>query len=95
VGEKLAKVSVCKIALEKIDGSCMIVIATDAPVSCIGKSGGEWRSGAMMGVGQKNCGIASNGSGDYCDCFSARRKVCGITLFCSKRDFGKSESLRK
>ncbi|EON75712.1 L-aminopeptidase/D-esterase [Lunatimonas lonarensis] len=58
--------------LESLDGSCMIVVATDAPVDHrnlerIAKRG-------MMGLARTG-GIASNGSGDYVIAFSAHKEM--------------------
>ena len=66
VGEKLGKYPF-KDALEKSDGSCMIVIATDAPV--LERNLERMAQRAMMGLA-KTGGIASNGSGDYVIAFS-------------------------
>jgi D-aminopeptidase len=66
VGEKLGKYPF-KDALEKSDGSCMIVIATDAPV--LDRNLERMAQRAMMGLA-KTGGIASNGSGDYVIAFS-------------------------
>jgi D-aminopeptidase len=66
VGEKLGKYPF-KDALEKSDGSCMIVVATDAPLS--DRNLERLAKRAMMGLA-KTGGIASNGSGDYVVAFS-------------------------
>jgi len=66
VGEKLGKYPF-KDALEKSDGSCMIMIATDAPV--LERNLERMAQRAMMGLA-KTGGIASNGSGDYVIAFS-------------------------
>ncbi|MDF2156702.1 P1 family peptidase [Algoriphagus sp. CAU 1675] len=66
VGQKLGKYPF-KDALEKSDGSCMIVIATDAPV--LERNLERMAKRAMMGLA-KTGGIASNGSGDYVIAFS-------------------------
>jgi D-aminopeptidase len=66
VGEKLGKYPF-KDALEKADGSCMIVVATDAPV--LERNLERMAQRAMMGLA-KTGGIASNGSGDYVIAFS-------------------------
>jgi D-aminopeptidase len=66
VGEKLGKYPF-KNALEKSDGSCMIVVATDAPV--LERNLERMAQRAMMGLA-KTGGIASNGSGDYVIAFS-------------------------
>lgn len=66
VGERLGKYPF-KDALEKSDGSCMIVVATDAPV--LERNLQRMAQRAMMGLA-KTGGIASNGSGDYVIAFS-------------------------
>jgi D-aminopeptidase len=66
VGEKLGKYPF-KDALEKSDGSCMIIVATDAPV--LERNLKRMAQRAMMGLA-KTGGIASNGSGDYVIAFS-------------------------
>ncbi len=53
--------------IESADGSCMIVVATDAPVS--DRNLKRIAQRAMMGMA-KTGGIASNGSGDYVIAFS-------------------------
>ena len=53
--------------LEESDGSCMIVVATDAPVS--DRNLERMAKRAMMGLARTG-GIASNGSGDYVIAFS-------------------------
>lgn len=69
VGEKLGKYPF-KDALEKSDGSCMIVVATDAPV--LERNLERMAQRAMMGLA-KTGGIASNGSGDYVIAFSTAK----------------------
>ena len=66
VGEKLSKYPF-KDSLEKSDGSCMIVIATDAPV--LDRNLERRAQRMMMGLA-KTGGIASNGSGNYVIAFS-------------------------
>lgn len=66
VGVNLAKYPF-KDALEKSDGSCMIVVATDAPI--LDRNLERLAQRAMMGLA-KTGGIASNGSGDYVIAFS-------------------------
>ncbi len=66
VGEKLGKYPF-KDALEKSDGSCMIVVATDAPI--LERNLERLAKRAMMGLA-KTGGIASNGSGDYVIAFT-------------------------
>ncbi|MFB9864228.1 DmpA family aminopeptidase [Rufibacter immobilis] len=68
VGEELGKFSFRQQILEKADGSCMIIVATDAPVDA--RNLERMASRAMLGLG-KTGGIASNGSGDYVIAFSA------------------------
>ncbi len=66
VGEKLGRYPFRE-AMEKSDGSCMIVVATDAPV--MERNLERMAKRAMMGLA-KTGGIASNGSGDYVIAFS-------------------------
>ena len=51
----------------KVDGSCMMVVATDAPVDA--RNLERLAKRAMLGLG-KTGGIAANGSGDYVIVFS-------------------------
>jgi len=53
------------------DGSCMIVVATDAPLDA--RNLKRLAKRAFMGLA-KTGGIASNGSGDYVICFSTARE---------------------
>ncbi|WP_158856280.1 DmpA family aminopeptidase [Lunatibacter salilacus] len=53
--------------LESVDGSCMMVVATDAPLDA--RNLERIAKRAMMGLA-KTGGIASNGSGDYVISFS-------------------------
>ncbi|WP_209331197.1 P1 family peptidase [Lunatimonas salinarum] len=53
--------------LESVDGSCMIVVATDAPIDH--RNLERIAKRAMMGLARTG-GIASNGSGDYVIAFS-------------------------
>lgn len=66
VGEKMGQYPF-RDAMEKSDGSCMIVVATDAPV--LERNLERMAKRAMMGLA-KTGGIASNGSGDYVIAFS-------------------------
>ena len=52
---------------EKPDGSCMMVVATDAPLDA--RNLERLAKRAFMGLA-KTGGIASNGSGDYVIAFS-------------------------
>lgn len=66
VGVELGKYSFME-HLASVDGSCMIVVATDAPVN--ERNLKRMAQRAMMGLA-KTGGIASNGSGDYVIAFS-------------------------
>ena len=66
VGQQLGK-HVFRDALEKSDGSCMIIVATDAPI--LERNLERLAQRAMLGLA-KTGGIASNGSGDYVVAFS-------------------------
>ena len=68
VGEELNQFSFRQQITEKADGSCMIVVATDAPVDA--RNLERMAKRAMMGLARTG-GIASNGSGDYVIAFSA------------------------
>lgn len=67
VGEELEQFSFSRQVLKKADGSCMIVVATDAPLDARNLKRVAKR--AIMGLA-KTGGIASNGSGDYVVAFS-------------------------
>ena len=67
VGEELRKHYLREELDEKTDGSCMIVVATDAPLDS--RSLERLAKRAFMGLA-KTGGIASNGSGDYVIAFS-------------------------
>lgn len=58
--------------LESVDGSCMIVVATDAPLDA--RNLERIAKRAMMGLA-KTGGIASNGSGDYVISFSTHKAM--------------------
>jgi D-aminopeptidase len=66
IGEELVQYSFNK-QLESVDGSCMIIVATDAPLN--ERNLKRMAQRAMMGLA-KTGGIASNGSGDYVIAFS-------------------------
>lgn len=68
VGEELKKFSFSNRLLNNVDGSCMIVVATDAPLDH--RNLLRLAKRAMLGLG-KTGGIASNGSGDYVIAFSS------------------------
>lgn len=67
VGEELKKYYLREELDEKTDGSCMIVVATDAPLDF--RNLERLAKRAFMGLA-KTGGIASNGSGDYVIAFS-------------------------
>lgn len=67
VGEYLQKFSFSNELLNNVDGSCMMVVATDAPLDH--RNLMRLAKRAMLGLGRTG-GIASNGSGDYVIAFS-------------------------
>jgi D-aminopeptidase len=67
VGEELKKYFLAEQLNKKEDGSCMIVIATDAPLDSRNLT--RLAKRAFMGLA-KTGGIAHNGSGDYVIAFS-------------------------
>lgn len=67
VGEELKKFYMSEVLRDSADGSCMIVIATDAPLDARNLERLAKRS--MLGLARTG-GIASNGSGDYAIAFS-------------------------
>ena len=67
VGELLSKYYLSDQIEQKVDGSCMIVVATDAPVDA--RNLERIAKRAIMGLARTG-GIASNGSGDYVIAFS-------------------------
>ncbi|MBX2967548.1 MAG: P1 family peptidase [Cyclobacteriaceae bacterium] len=71
VGEELKKYFLSG-QVENADGSCMIVVATDAPLDS--RNLERLAQRAMMGLA-KTGGIASNGSGDYVIAFSTDEQV--------------------
>ncbi len=72
VGEELKKFYLSDQLTGKADGSCMIVVATDAPLDA--RNLERLAQRAMMGLA-KTGGIASNGSGDYVISFSTDKRV--------------------
>ena len=72
VGEELKKYYLRDVLDETADGSCMIVVATDAPLDA--RSLERLAKRAFMGLA-KTGGIASNGSGDYVIAFSTDSTV--------------------
>lgn len=67
VGEELKKFAFSRELLKNADGSCMIVVATDAPLDS--RNLERLAKRAMLGLARTG-GIASNGSGDYVIAFS-------------------------
>lgn len=67
VGEELKKYYLNDKLNEPVDGSCMMVVATDAPLDA--RNLERLAKRAFMGLA-KTGGIASNGSGDYVIAFS-------------------------
>ena len=67
VGEELRKFSFSNQLLNNADGSCMMVVATDAPLDA--RNLERLAKRAFMGLARTG-GIASNGSGDYVIAFS-------------------------
>ncbi len=67
VGKALGKFSFSNKLLNNVDGSCMIIVATDAPLDS--RNLERLAKRAFMGLA-KTGGIASNGSGDYVIAFS-------------------------
>lgn len=67
VGEELGQFPFSSQLLERADGSCMIVVATDAPLDA--RNLERIAKRAMLGLA-KTGGIVSNGSGDYVIAFS-------------------------
>jgi D-aminopeptidase len=71
IGEELGQFSFSRELMKKADGSCMIVVATDAPIDARNLERVAKR--AFMGLA-KTGGIASNGSGDYVVAFSVAKE---------------------
>ncbi|MEO6281830.1 MAG: P1 family peptidase [Dyadobacter sp.] len=72
VGEELGKYAFKESIDKSADGSCMMVIATDAPLDA--RNLKRLAKRVMLGMAQTG-GIASNGSGDYVIAFSTANKV--------------------
>ncbi len=72
VGKELDKYYLSDRLNESPDGSCMIVVATDAPLDA--RNLKRLAKRAILGLG-KTGGIASNGSGDYVIAFSTAESV--------------------
>lgn len=72
VGKELQKFSFSNQLLNNVDGSCLIVVATDAPLDH--RNLERLAKRAFLGLG-KTGGIASNGSGDYVIAFSTAEGI--------------------
>ncbi|WP_079734442.1 DmpA family aminopeptidase [Salegentibacter salegens] len=72
VGQKLGNYSFSNNLLNNVDGSCMMIIATDAPLN--NRNLERLAKRAFLGLA-KTGGIASNGSGDYVIAFSTAEAV--------------------
>jgi len=72
VGKKMGKYFLSDRLQDKADGSCMIVVATDAPLDA--RNLERLAKRAFMGLA-KTGGIAANGSGDYVVAFSTATGV--------------------
>jgi D-aminopeptidase len=72
LGEKLKQFYLSEHLKDSADGSCMIVVATDAPLDA--RNLERLAQRAMMGLA-KTGGIASNGSGDYVISFSTDERL--------------------
>ncbi len=72
VGEELRKYYLSNLLNEKADGSCMIIVATDAPLDA--RNLERLAQRAIMGLA-KTGGIGSNGSGDYVIAISTDKRV--------------------
>jgi len=72
VGKALGKFSFSNHLLNNVDGSCMIIVATDAPLDS--RNLERLAKRAFLGLG-KTGGIASNGSGDYVIAFSTAENL--------------------
>ncbi len=71
IGEELQKFSFSNQLLNNVDGSCMIIVATDAPLDA--RNLERLAKRAFLGLGRTG-GIVSNGSGDYVLAFSTYAK---------------------
>lgn len=71
IGKALGKYFLSDVLNDPTDGSCMIIVATDAPLDAHQLE--RLASRAMLGLARTG-GIASNGSGDYVISFSTDRK---------------------
>lgn len=72
VGQRLGKYNFRDDLLNNVDGSCMMIVATDAPLNS--RNLERLAKRAFLGLA-KTGGIASNGSGDYVIAFSTAETV--------------------
>ena len=72
VGRELGKFNFSDKLMNNVDGSCMIIVATDAPLDS--RNLERLAKRAFMGLA-KTGGIASNGSGDYVIAFSTAENL--------------------
>ncbi|ETN94564.1 D-aminopeptidase [Zhouia amylolytica] len=72
VGKELGNFAFSNQLLNNVDGSCMIVVATDAPLDH--RNLNRLAKRAFLGIA-KTGGIVSNGSGDYVIAFSTAEEV--------------------
>jgi D-aminopeptidase len=72
VGERLGKPGLDRGAAVKPEGSCMVVVATDAPLDS--RNLERLARRALLGIARTG-GYYSNGSGDYAIAFSTAREV--------------------
>lgn len=82
IGRELGGFSFERELRENVDGSCMMVVATDAPMDArqlmrLGKR-------AFLGLA-KTGGIAANGSGDYVVAFSTTHRVAHVPVARTRR----------
>jgi len=89
VGEELKKFYLQDKLNDPVDGSCMIVVATDAPLDS--RNLERLAKRAFMGLA-KTGGIASNGSGDYIVAFSTDTSI--RVLHETKKTLQKGNELR-
>jgi D-aminopeptidase len=89
IGQKLDQYSFQQ-HLESVDGSCMIIVATDAPMG--ERNLKRMAQRAMMGLARTG-GIASNGSGDYVIAFSTEKDL-GIDHEAKPLSLYRTETLR-
>ncbi len=72
VGKELKKFSFSNQLLNNVDGSCMVVVATDAPLDH--RNLERMAARTMIGLGRTG-GIASQGSGEYAIAFSTNQAL--------------------